>query len=392
MRQHICMATKLIIDRRKKCLSSVDVEPNSEQFISSEPIPLDEQGKAHISEGSACTYVCRTVSDSDVEVILDLKKAFDKPITKVREELQNIDSGCPHTHHIRPSGMDESLACTEVTKAGHPLPCASGMCGSKLRILRAASVHYPALRKLLYAVYMARTHHGNVANIDNALCTYDYKTLCKLVCVEECEELITQSSKSEEPEKPLQYSSEGLVNAESQILVKYANVFEQYKEKLEEDFEYPCSSCERLHKRSYVTKYTADTQKFNLDKWVQLKQFLADRDNDFDDKIYYICQHCRPLLNNNKIPSTCVLNGLYVEEIPKELVRLNALGRQLVQRVKPFQTIIRLGTYTGKVPIYNATKGLKGTMFFLPLPLQNTIEAFDDLGINNLMPSNATRS
>ena len=74
MRQHICMATKLIIDRRKKCLSSVDVEPNSEQFICSEPIPLDEQGKAYISEGSACTYVCRTVSDSDVEVILDLKK------------------------------------------------------------------------------------------------------------------------------------------------------------------------------------------------------------------------------------------------------------------------------------------------------------------------------
>ena len=54
------------------------------------------------------------------------------------------------------------------------------------------------------------------------------------------------------------------------------------------------------------------------------------------------------------------------------------------QQVKAFQTIIRLGTYTGKVPIYNSTKGLKGTMFFLPLPLQNTIEAFDDLGINDL--------
>ena len=37
------------------------------------------------------------------------------------------------------------------------------------------------------------------------------------------------------------------------------------------------------------------------------------------------------------------------------------------------------------MPIYNATKGLKGTMFFLPLPLQNTIEAFDDLGINDLV-------
>ena len=89
------------------------------------------------------------------------------------------------------------------------------------------------------------------------------------------------------------------------------------------------------------------------------------------------------MLNDNKLPATCVLNDLYVEKIPKELSQLNALGRQLVQRVKPFQTIIRLGTYTGKVPIYNAIKGLKGTMFFLPLPLQNTIEAFDDLGIPN---------
>ena len=122
----------------------------------------------------------------------------------------------------------------------------------------------------VHAVYMARTHHAIVADVDNALCTYDYKTLCKLMCVEECEDLITPSSKPEEAEKPQEYSAEGLVNVESQILIKYANVFEQYKEKLEENFEYPCSSCERLHKKSYVTKYTADTQKFNSDKCDQL--------------------------------------------------------------------------------------------------------------------------
>ena len=106
---------------------------------------------------------------------------------------------------------------------------------------------------------------------DNALCTHDYKTLCKLLCVEECEDLITtSSSKLEEVEKPPQYIAEGLV-VDNEIQVKYANVLEQYKEKLNEDFEYPCSSCKRLHKSSYVTKYTAYTQKFDSDKWVQLK-------------------------------------------------------------------------------------------------------------------------
>ena len=128
--------------------------PTSDQFVNNEPIPLDEQGKAHISDGSACTYVCRTMSDDDVEVILDLKCAFEKPFAVVREQLQNIDIGCPHVHHLKPRGMDEGLACTEITKAGHLLPYASGMCSSKLRILCATSVHYPALRTLLHAVYM----------------------------------------------------------------------------------------------------------------------------------------------------------------------------------------------------------------------------------------------
>ena len=44
------------------------------------------------------------------------------------------------------------------------------------------------------------------------------------------------------------------------------------------------------------------------------------------------------------------------------------------------QTVVRLGTYTGKVPIYNCVKAVKGTMFFLPLPLQNTLDILDEAG------------
>jgi len=35
-------------------------------------------------------------------------------------------------------------------------------------------------------------------------------------------------------------------------------------------------------------------------------------------------------------------------------------------------TVVRLGTYTGKIPIYNVLKAAKGTMLFLPLGLHNT--------------------
>ena len=37
------------------CLLIENVVPTSDQFVNSEPIPLDEQEKAHISDGSACT-------------------------------------------------------------------------------------------------------------------------------------------------------------------------------------------------------------------------------------------------------------------------------------------------------------------------------------------------
>ena len=35
--------------------------------------------------------------------------------------------------------------------------------------------------------------------------------------------------------------------------------------------------------------------------------------------------------------------------------------------------------YTGKVPTYNSLKACKGTMFFLPLPLNKTLETLDDV-------------
>ena len=73
-------------------------------------------------------------------------------------------------------------------------------------------------------------------------------------------------------------------------------------------------------------------------------------------------------MNENNIPDRCVLNGLYTEPVPEELSNLNALENQLIQRAKCFQTVVRLGTYTGKV------------MFFLPLPLQSTLDKLDEAG------------
>ena len=77
------------------------------------------------------------------------------------------------------------------------------------------------------------------------------------------------------------------------------------------------------------------------------------------------------------LPSRCVLNGLETVSIPPELLRLDTLSAQLIQRAKCYQTVVRLGTYTAKVPAYNSLKACKGTVFFLPLPLKKTLETLD---------------
>ena len=247
---------------------------------------------------------------------------------------------------------------------------------------------YPVLQKMLYNVYMARKCHFTVAAIGNALSTSYYEDMFKFAKVQDYHQLIGERlyqdlGKCDHSSEPI-LASEGLVDIEKVLQVKRAKVFDAYREKLKDDPEYACCSCERLLTKSSVKQLTADTQKFSPDQWTTLKAYLALRDDNFNSKIYYVCIHCYPWLNKNILPDRCVLNRLYVEPVQQELSGLNALGRQLIQRAKCFQTVIRLGMYTGKVPIYNATRALKGTTFFLSLPVQDTIDKLNTYTIRQM--------
>ena len=92
-----------------------------------------------------------------------------------------------------------------------------------------------------------------------------------------------------------------------------------------------------------------------------------------------MCNYCKSVIKKNKLPPRCVLNGLETVPMPPELAKLDALSSQLIQRAKCYQTVVRLGTYTAKVPVYNSLKACKGTMFFLPLPLNKTLETLDQV-------------
>ena len=98
--------------------------------------------------------------------------------------------------------------------------------------------------------------------------------------------------------------------------------------------------------------------------WPRLKQYILDHNHIAEQQTLYICNYCKSGIKQNKLPSRCVLNGLEIAPIPLELAKLDTLSSQLIQRAKCYQTVVRLGTYTTKVPTYNSLKACKGTMFF----------------------------
>ena len=110
-----------------------------------------------------------------------------------------------------------------------------------------------------------------------------------------------------------------------------------------------------------------------------MAKIILQQTPDARDHILYMCKYCKRTIRGNRLPPRCVLNGLQTVPIPPELAALDPLSRQLIQRAKCYQTIFRLGTYTAKVPIYNSLKACKGTMFFLPLPLNKTLETLDQV-------------
>ena len=124
----------------------------------------------------ACTNECKAPTDDEVHAIVELKKAFDKPIKEVRKALDMYDSDCPNQHYTK------VVNNATIDLQGHPLVCYNnGGCHSKMRILRSAATHFPVLATLLRLLYSAVNSHQCMQNIDNALCTGDFDTLMEII-------------------------------------------------------------------------------------------------------------------------------------------------------------------------------------------------------------------
>ena len=358
-------------------------------------LPVDSTGRCYTTEFSIgesqqqknfdgehakqwpCTSLCKPIQQWEADSILELMKSFELPVDQLRQQLNDIDSGCPYTHFARPCQNECNDDTSQQPLRGHPLHCyVDSGCTSKLRILRTVSVHFPLLRKILRLVYNALRAHNSLLLIDSSLHEGHFVAMMSLLGFNSFDELMSNNVAN--TFTTLDSSDTYDLIDEADLCLKHTEVIVNFNKEISDFPVNVCCCCERLHQRKSVSKIALDT---NLDNpaWLALIAYIQCINPSAENEILYMCNYCKPLVRNGIMPPRCVLNGLEVLPVPKELQKLDYLSRQIIQLAKCYQTVVRLGTNTKKVPLYNSLKACKGTMFFLPLPITKTLATIDDL-------------
>ena len=352
-------------------------------------IPVDLNGRCVVAEevgdrhcGSMrplkwkCTKECRLLTKHEIDIVLGTKVLFQQCTEDVRAGLDSLDSGCGYVHHD--STVQSDLRFSEW--CGHPISCEFPTCSSPLRVIRAAAPHYPVLRGFLWKLYSVNKKHMAIKAIDSMLSSGSVDELIEYLGLKDNLTELFSEEGAEHPIVSEDHSLPGLGCIERHLLVTHAELIAELQSKFSDDAEFPCCCCERLCRRTAVSCVDfSNLSKYQTAAWLTLKAHILQ--NSGTQKLY-ICKYCLPYLNKNTMPARCVLNGLVTEPVPDELKSLDPLSKQLIQRAKAFQTIVRLGTYSGKVPAYNALQACKGTMFFLPLPLNKTWETLSEVHVS----------
>ena len=341
---------------------------------------VSEQEGDSIPRTWKCSSKCKPLTDKEIGVILDFKSGFGTDMKDVRKLLDKCDDDCPNTHYQKVVHFHDECPNSEIVHfnsvelKGHSLLCFTGdECKSKLRILRAASTHYAVLRSFLHAVYDAIRNHKRVAHLDAALHSGDFTYLMRACEIDSYESLLSNEVQSThqlsvyELDSPLRKP-----NLEYELQTAHARIMALYDKDVHDYYKHPCCSCCMLFKRKSVSVVKFE-HNLGTAVWPALKKFLLCEDSAAASQSFFMCQYC--IRKDNMLPR-CVLNGLKVVEVPNELAKLDCLNRQFIQRAKAYQTVVRLGTYTNKVPVYNSLKACKGNM---PLPMHKTMETLDDV-------------
>ena len=214
---------------------------------------------------------------------------------------------------------------------------------------------------LSHHVYQAIGAHVGVEMIDRAMSSGDFYTLMEITKTFDFETLLSNDIDTSY-EQCTEAADCVLIHAgvENNLLIEHAQLITQFENEIDEYPEHVCCSCECLYLKKSITKVKL-TDKLGNSLWFRLKEYTLGQYPNTDEvgTLYSAIIRSLPLKTISCPQGVCLMDS---EQVPisDELAKLDALSAQLIQLAKCYQTVIRLGTYTGKVPIYNSLKHVMG--------------------------------
>ena len=282
-------------------------------------------------------------------------------------------------------------------------------CKSQEVTLREFMVHYTNPRKFYSLISKAIVADKLMCDIDAATIMGDVEYLSKLVKINiqyEANSTVGFKSFSEAREWDQKSIEEKM--AEIAIPGKTSRTTFSYKDLYDQDrFELPsvrCYCCDRLVtpvQSSTINLKTAKKLEFNPEKDIRPHQVFEDfqkflvekkiiqlpdcRDCDESNSNesfeghptkwlhgLTMCKSCRLALNKGEIPPNSLMNNMFTGETPEVLKVLNPIELMFVSRTKCFQTIVKPGPISSKLPQSERLNALKGNLIHLPLSTAST--------------------
>ena len=290
---------------------------------------------------------------------------------------------------------------------GHTHSVNETFCRSQEITMRKFMVHYANPRKFHSIISKAITAHKLMCDIDTSSILGDVEYLSKLVKIElqYDDSTVGFDTSSEAREWTADSIEEKL--AETAIQGKTSTTTFSHRDLFDKNRnELPCVrcySCNKLvtSKRSSTLnlntarklEYDPENGKHPNQAFQHFHDFLLEKgivqsenntDSDNSDSFenhptrllhgLSICTSCRVCLNKGEIPANSMMNNLYIGETPEVLKVLNPIELMFVSKTKCFQTIVKPGPISSKLPRSERLSAVKGNMIHLPLSTSITAE------------------
>ena len=281
-------------------------------------------------------------------------------------------------------------------------------CKSHEVTMREFMVHYSNPRKFYNLISRAIIAHKLMSDIDAATIMCDVEYLSKLVKINlryDVDARVGFDLESEARELTQESIEEKLAEVAIQgktprSTYSHKDVFDRNRGELPS---VRCHCCDRLvtpSNSSTINLRTAKKLEYNPDKGIaphevfqNLQAFLVakgeigaspsgDADSSDDDAFadhplrllhgLTVCKSCRSALNKGQVPANSLMNNMYTGETPDVLKVLNPIELMFVSRTKCFQTIVKPGPISSKLPLSERLNAIKGNLIHLPLSTSST--------------------